>query len=631
MGYKAYLFILGILFISHVSLSRQGSPSLIELEDGDIHVPVIRKIDFYVDTTSKKSVYEISSPENQDRFRPVTTDNIVPGALEDEIWLRMIVRNRQSNSDHSWYFESWGFDIDQITFFFPNEKGEFVSTAAGYELDFSNRKVNHKNFNYFLDLRPGEEKVYYLKVRRSYPLGFSFHLRTNEKFISHSLNEYFLLGIYYGVLVLILSFTIYLFVKMKDFLYIYFSTLLLACIWFSLGRDGLGFQYLWPTSPWINKFTNHSITELAVILSTLLFSNHFVQKYTKNKLLVYVTMGAVVLKMILFFNQTASYTIAPVPYIFGTILILLVPFVIGLVMLLQVKVFSMSYTFAYACLFLVIIHSYTKEFAFFDDPVLNWYFVHPVIFLEVVFFSLSIFKQLKFLQDKYKEATLEKTEALEEKNRLIQEMNTQLQQKVKERTREVELMAADLASKNVSLQTTNLTLQELNSQVTLINNYLKENNERLRMNVEEVTKNLALMKGLDFDDFKKVFPDKDACLKFLSELKWKGSFKCKKCRFNKYTDGKNYCRRCKNCNYLESPTVDTLFHKLKFPIEKAFYILYLSNRKDIDLTLNELSEILELRRETCWAFKNKISQAMETVGHNKELNGWETLALVHLE
>lgn len=204
----------------------------------------------------KKSVHEISSPQNQDRFQPVTTDNIVPGALEDEIWLRMIVRNRQSNSDHSWYFESWGFDIDQITFFFPNETGQFVSTEAGYDLDFSVRKVNHKNFNFFLDLRPGEERVYYLKVRRSYPLGFSFHLRTNEKFISHSLNEYFLLGIYYGVLVLILSFTIYLFVKMKDFLYIYFSTLLLACIWFSLGRDGLGFQYLWPTSPWINKFTN---------------------------------------------------------------------------------------------------------------------------------------------------------------------------------------------------------------------------------------------------------------------------------------------------------------------------------------------------------------------------------------
>lgn len=77
--------------------------------------------------------------------------------------------------------------------------------------------------------------------------------------------------------------------------------------------------------------------------------------------------------------------------------------------------------------------------------------------------------------------------------------------------------------------------------------------------------------------------------------------------------------------------MDTLFHKLKFPIEKAFYILYLSNRKDIDLTLNELSEIQELRRETCWAFKNKISQAIETVGHIKELNGWETLALVQLE
>ena len=629
--YKAYLLILGLLACLNVTAASPVSHSVIELRDGDYHLAVIRKIDYYIDTTSSKTVQEISSTQYKDRFQPVRTDNIVPGSLEDEIWLRMTVRNLQSNSDHSWYFESWGFDINDITFFFPNENGDFLPTEAGYDLNFSDRKINHKNFNFFLDLRPGEEKVYYLKIKRSYPLGFSFHLRTNERLISHSLNEYFLLGIYYGVLVLILSFNLYLFFKLRDLLYIYFSILLLACIWFSLGRDGLGFQYLWPNSPWINKFTIHSITELAVILSTLLFSNHFVQKYTKNKELIYITIGAVVLKLILFMNQTASYTIAPVGYIFGTMLILLVPFITGLLMLLKVKVFSLSYTFAYACLFLVIFHSYTKEFALFDNPVLNWYFVHPVIFLEVVCFSLSIFKQLKFLQDKYKEATLEKTQVLEEKNMLIQEMNIQLQQKVKERTREIEMMAADLADKNVSLQTTNLTLQELNAQVTMINNYLKENNEQLRMSVEEVTKNLALMKGLGFDDFKKVFPDKDTCLKFLSELKWKGNFRCKKCGFNKYTNSANHSRRCKNCNYLESPTVDTLFHKLKFPIEKAFYILYLSNRKDIDLTLNELSEILELRRETCWAFKNKIAQAMDTVGHNKELNGWETLALVHLE
>jgi len=149
--------------------------------------------------------------------------------------------------------------------------------------------------------------------------------------------------------------------------------------------------------------------------------------------------------------------------------------------------------------------------------------------------------------------------------------------------------------------------------------------------VDETTKNLALMKGLDFEDFKKVFPDKNSCLRFLSELKWKNKYQCKKCGYNKFADGANHGRRCKNCNYYESPTVETLFHKLKFPIEKAFYILYLSNRKDVDLTLNELSEILDLRRETCWAFKNKINQAMEKTDHNKELSGWESLALVHLE
>lgn len=631
MIYSFFLYLVISIIAPSVSATQRSAPTVIELTDADEHLPVIRYLDFYIDTSSSMTVVDVSAPGFSSNFRRITDDRITPDALDDEIWLRLMVKNRQTASDHSWYFECWGFDVDEITFYFPDRHGNYIPTKVGYDLEFSERKINHKNFNFYLDLGPGEEKAYYIKVKRSYPLGFSIHLRTNESFISHSLNEYFLLGIYYGVLMLILCFNLYLFVKLRNLLYFYFSLLLVSCIWFSLGRDGLGFQYLWSSFPRINDFTNHRVTELVMVLSTLLFSNHFVQKYVKDSLLTKVTIGAAILKTLLFLNQTYGYTIPQLPVLIGAILVLFVPFLMGLIRLLRVKVFSWSYTFAYACLFLVIAHSYTKDFVLFTDPVLNWYFVHPVIFLEVVLFSLSIFRQLKFLQDKYKEAHEEKTLVLEEKNRLIEDMNVQLQRKVKERTKEIELMASDLAEKNVALQTTNLTLQELNVQVTTINNYLKENNEQLRINVEQVTKNLALMKGLDFDGFKKVFPDTNACLEFLSELKWKGCFRCKKCAYNKYAEGTKYSRRCKNCNYLESPTVDTLFHKLKFPIEKAFYILYLSNRKDIDLTLNELSEILELRRETCWAFKQKITYAMETVGHNMELNGWETLALVHLD
>ncbi|WP_018475806.1 7TM diverse intracellular signaling domain-containing protein [Echinicola pacifica] len=617
-----------ILFCLQVNAGDARTFQITDQEDYD---DIILSMDFMVDPRNDLNITEVSSSEFAGQFKPITYINILYDSLDHDIWLRFKVSNQSQNPARSWYFESWGFDINQFTFFFPAADGRYIANTSGYDYPFFQRNITHKNFNYFLDLRPGETKTYYFKVRRDYPLAFNFHLRTNEKFISHSLNEYYLLGIYYGVLLLILVFNIYLVYKLRDTLYLYFAGLILACIWFSLGRDGLAFQYLWPNSPSFNPLTEGRITQLMVVVATLLFSNRFVQKYNTNPKMLKLTLLAIGLKVILFFLQDRWIHIDGLVYIALTIFIMLIPFSMGLWLLIKARIYSWSYLFAYACLILVIINSYAIIIALFEDQVINWYFVHPVIFLEVVLFSLSIFNQIKFLQEQYKMVSEEKTQALIEKNRLSDELNNKLQEKVRERTEKIENMASDLASKNIELQTTNLKLQELNVQVNQINDFLRKNNEQLKTNMEEVTKNLALMKGLDFESFKNVFPDKDSCLQFLSELKWRHKFQCKKCGYNKYAAGPNHGRRCKNCNYYESPTVETLFHKLKFPIEKAFYILYLSNRKDVDLTLNELSDILELRRETCWAFKNKISQAMEKVDHNKDLSGWENLALVHLE
>nr|WP_245189565.1 7TM-DISM domain-containing protein [Lunatimonas salinarum] len=614
-----------------IQAKELSPPSVFEIQDGESQFRISTTMDFLLDTANEYSVEDVQAPKVQRLFQKVTDPHILYDFYESAIWVRLTIKNSHSAYDKAWYFESWGFDISQINFYFPNPDGTFEAYEAGYELPFGSRNIQHKNFIYLLDLRPGEQKTYYLKIKRDYNLQFSFYVRANDRSLNHSLNEYFLLGTYYGVLILILTFNLYLFFKLKDLLYLYFPSLILVYILFSLGRDGLGFQYFWPNMPSLNKLNNQYLIEFFIIVTTLLFSNRFVQKYTKSDRVLKFTYWAISLKLLFFLNQLFGIELHYITYLVITILILLIPFAFGMRELLKEKIHSWSYVFAYACLFLVIIYTYSRSIELFQNAILNWYLVYPVIFLEMLLFSFSIFNQIKFLQDEALQANAEKTLILEKNNQLTQELNSKLKEKVKARTEKIERMAADLATKNDELQDSNAKLADLNKRVTEMNQLLLERNAELKSSVEEITKSLALMKGLGFEEFKKVFPDKETCLKFLAELKWKDGYRCKKCEYKKFQETTNFSRRCKNCNYLESPTVYTLFNKLKFPIEKAFYILYLSNRKDVDLTLNELSEILELRRETCWAFKNKISQAMEKVGHNKELSGWESLALVELE
>lgn len=125
-------------------------------------------------------------------------------------------------------------------------------------------------------------------------------------------------------------------------------------------------------------------------------------------------------------------------------------------------------------------------------------------------------------------------------------------------------------------------------------------------------------KSLSIFDFQKMFPDDDACYEYLSEMKWEGGFVCPKCGHTNFCNAvRKYDKQCTSCHHISSPTSGTLFHKVKFPILKAFYIVYYvsTNRKGISST--ELSRKLELRQKTCWLFKSKVMVAMKSSGKAK--------------
>lgn len=62
-----------------------------------------------------------------------------------------------------------------------------------------------------------------------------------------------------------------------------------------------------------------------------------------------------------------------------------------------------------------------------------------------------------------------------------------------------------------------------------------------------------------------------------------------------------------------------MFEKLKFPISKAFQMIFAMVAKD-GATSMTLAETLNLQQRTCWAFRLKVQQAMSHL-HPKPLSG----------
>ncbi|MGC4021297.1 MAG: hypothetical protein QM734_04820 [Cyclobacteriaceae bacterium] len=184
----------------------------------------------------------------------------------------------------------------------------------------------------------------------------------------------------------------------------------------------------------------------------------------------------------------------------------------------------------------------------------------------------------------------------------------------------------ELAKKNEELLESNATINRQSVEINQINSMLDLDNWKLKNKVKEVLEERMHEKQMDYDEFRTLYPDDLSCYRFLEKLKEEKGFECVKCGNTKHSLGPlKFSRRCTKCGYNESITSNTLFHGVKFPIDKAFYLTYLVQSGKNGYTLESLADKLQLRLSTVWAFKHKVEE--RTPGKGTQQGTWEEIVL----
>lgn len=115
-----------------------------------------------------------------------------------------------------------------------------------------------------------------------------------------------------------------------------------------------------------------------------------------------------------------------------------------------------------------------------------------------------------------------------------------------------------------------------------------------------------------FIEFTSDYRTSDRCREHLCEVKWGNGYKCGKCDHDVSVKGRKwYYRKCQRCHYDESCTAHTLFHKLKFPLMSAFWIVYQLSTMKKGMSTLEISRQYDVCQETAWYFKSKVQLAMQ--------------------
>lgn len=124
-----------------------------------------------------------------------------------------------------------------------------------------------------------------------------------------------------------------------------------------------------------------------------------------------------------------------------------------------------------------------------------------------------------------------------------------------------------------------------------------------------------MFKGTSIYEFRRYFQTEADCLQYLHDIKWSAGYQCRKCSNTKCYSGRTkWYLKCSKCNYDESVTSNTIFHKMKIPLLKAFEVMFSLSIRKKGISSLEIARTYELNENTAWLLKRKTQYGMFSSG-----------------
>ncbi|RAW00670.1 7TM diverse intracellular signaling domain-containing protein [Pseudochryseolinea flava] len=615
-----------ILFIAYLSAFSLASfaQQVVEVDDNKTeHNFMPFEIPFFLDESNSLTFSEISSPGFSNRFKINPNYQNKDFKPDASYWIRLPIRHNTA-SRKVWLLEFYDQTIDHIDAYIPRHDGSYVNIEMGDQKPFRARSVLHKNYEMVLDMKSDSVMYYYFKVSSHEFADIRIAFRSVDRFIYYALNEYFLFGTFYGMILIISLYNFLVFLAIREVKNIFYILYILSVAAYAMSYDGIGFQYLWPNHPQWNDYAV-GVTLYAVIIWSLVFTRRFLRTKANAPKLDRILQWMIIARTVLFIIELFF-----VPELLTYRNIEIIP--LSMIFYTAISVWRQGYrparffVIAYGVLFTGFFVRTLVYFNLLPFTTALHYSLHFSFVLEMLFLTFAMGDRIRILKD-MRDRALKRTIHQQEVNMVLKDkVNRELEQKVLERTTEIN-------QKNRQLEESNQKLERQAFEINQINSILDLDNWKLKNSIKEVLNERLMEKTMDYQQFQTLYPDTLACYRFLDTLKWEKGFHCRKCSNEKFFDGATkFSKRCTRCGYNESVTAFTIFHSIKFPIEKAFYIAYLTVAGKKDYTLDDLAGQLDLRVNTVWAFKHKVLERIEDSekkGRRMTISRWEEVIMIH--
>jgi len=428
---KIILFIYFLLF-AHATFAFENS-KVVQIVDSSVTTPVGSYIYTLID---KKSIYSYNDILFNSNFRLENKEIPVMDVTRGTVWAKFFIHN--NTSDSIFYLDLQYSNISEVNLYLRSGNNLVLIDSTGNNIDIDTKSESNRDFIFKLSLNSRDTAELFLKIRSKHPILLPLFIK-QESHINENINvENLIFGLYFGIILSLFLYNIFLLISTKDPSYLFYVIHLLFLGFAQITLTGYGFKYLWPHHAFINRYAL-IITSAFAGITGILFALFFLRvRYYLSKT-VYILYTVIFLYFISIIstvsgNNSFSYSILNYSGLIGGLVLIVVPY------LISKKGYKPANYYLVAWIFFL---SSVIIFALRNIGVLPYtnfttYSLYIGSAIEAILLSTALADRINTLRVEKEESQAYALKISRENETLIKEQNIMLEQKVQERTNELQ-------------------------------------------------------------------------------------------------------------------------------------------------------------------------------------------------
>ena len=198
------------------------------------------------------------SDRPEDAWRRVAAGEFAPppggrdafGFHSGAFWFHATIVNRNPDEQRWLLVQEYPLS-DRIEIHLRYPDGRSIHHVGGDHVPFAARSVRYRHPNLLVDLPLDQPVELLVRVQSQSSMQVPLRLYTLAAFTEVSRDAQLAIGLYYGILIALFFYNLVLWISLRDASYFWYLCHITAFGLVLFTLNGLGFEYLWPDSPWM--------------------------------------------------------------------------------------------------------------------------------------------------------------------------------------------------------------------------------------------------------------------------------------------------------------------------------------------------------------------------------------------